>query len=185
MKSLAIVACFLMLACALDGQTYQPRLNFGARLEPQGALIHGAGQSPDTFAGYWGVMPAGRQPMVYMWYIGLAGLSSNWSDQLKAQLLLYPNSFIIPQVGLNMTNGVTAAGVSESYEAQVAAGAYDQQIANLVTGLQRLATPPRWERRSHPYQWRPPSRRKPRQKHRRRNPRRLRPLSPKPSQSRP
>ena len=141
MKSLAIVACFLMLACALDGQTYQPRLNFGARLEPQGALIHGAGQSPDTFAGYWGVMPAGRQPMVYMWYIGLAGLSSNWSDQLKAQLLLYPNSFIIPQVGLNMTNGVTAAGVSESYEAQVAAGAYDQQIANLVTGLQRLATP--------------------------------------------
>ncbi|MGD0046071.1 MAG: family 16 glycosylhydrolase [Bryobacteraceae bacterium] len=141
MKSLAIVACFLIAACALDGQTYQPRLNFGARLEPQGALIHGAGQSPETFAGYWGVMPAGRQPMVYMWYIGLAGLPANWSDQLKAQLLLYPNSFIIPQVGLNMTNGVTAAGVSESYDPQVAAGAYDQQIANLVTGLQRLATP--------------------------------------------
>jgi hypothetical protein len=127
-------------ACALHGQSYAPRANFGARLEPQGALMHGAGQSPAAFAAYSGLFPAGRQPMVYMYYIPLQGLASNWSDDLKTKLAAYPNAFIIPQVGLNMTTGVTN-GVSGSYEAQVAAGAYDQQIANLVTGLQRLATP--------------------------------------------
>ncbi|MGA3024933.1 MAG: carbohydrate binding domain-containing protein [Bryobacteraceae bacterium] len=133
-----MASCFLAAACALQAQSYTSRVNFGARLEPQGALMHGAGQSPDAFAAYWGVMPAGNQPVVYMYYIDLAGLPSNWSDDLKTQLMAYPNSFIIPQVGLTMSHGVGTGG---PYEVQVAAGAYDQQIANLVTGLQRLATP--------------------------------------------
>lgn len=140
MKSLFAVFCFLTAAGGLQAQSYTPRSNFGARLEPQGALMHGAGQSAAAFAAYSGMFPAGRQPMVYMYYIALQGLASNWSDGLKTQLAAYPNAFIIPQVGLNMTTGVTN-GVSGSYEAQVAAGAYDTQIANLVTGLQRLAVP--------------------------------------------
>jgi chitodextrinase len=140
MKLLSIVAVFSIAACGLQAQSYAPRVNFGAKLEPQGALMHGAGQDPTAFAAYTGVMPAGRQPMVYMYYIVLKGLTSTWSDDLRTHLAVYPNAFIIPQIGLTMTDGVTN-GVSGSYEAQVAAGAYDQQIANLVTGLQRLATP--------------------------------------------
>ena len=135
MKPLNTVLSFLIAASALQAQSYTPRVNFGARLEPQGALMHGAGQDPAAFANYWGIMFAGRQPTVYMHYIGLQGLQANWADDLKTQLSAYPGIFIIPQVGLNMGD------VSNHYEAQVAAGAYDAQIANLVTGLQRLATP--------------------------------------------
>jgi uncharacterized protein (TIGR03437 family) len=136
MKSHFYVLCLLAGACALRAQNYTPRTNFGARLEPQGVLMHGAGQSPDAFAAYTGVMPAGRHPMVYMHYISLRGLQASWSDDLKAQLAAYPDVFVIPQIGLSMTTGV-----SDHYEADVASGAYDAQIANLVEGLRRLATP--------------------------------------------
>jgi uncharacterized protein (TIGR03437 family) len=140
MKSLLIVSGLLIAAAACGAQTYQPRVNFGARLEPQGVLMHGAGQSTDAFAAYTGIFPAGRQPMVYMYYTSLAGLTANWSDDLKAQLMAYPNVFLIPQIGLNLTF-TNADGTLAPYDAQIAAGAYDAQIANLVTGLQRLATP--------------------------------------------
>ena len=136
MKLISVVSCLMGMAGALQAQSYTARANFGARLEPQGALMHGAGQDPMAFAAYSGVMPAGRRPMVYMYYISLRGLTANWADDLKAQLSAYPDVFLIPQVGLNM-----GTGVADHYEAQVASGAYDQQIANLVTGLQRLATP--------------------------------------------
>ena len=138
MKSLSIVSGLLMAAALCNAQTYQTRVNFGARLEPEGVVMHGAGQSADAFAAYWNAMPASGKPAVYMDYINLAGLAANWSDSLKAQLQLYPNSFIVPQVGLSLTNGVGTGG---AYDAGVAAGAYDAQIANLVTGLERLAMP--------------------------------------------
>ncbi len=132
MKSLPIAICLF----ALNAQSYTPRLNFGARLEPQGLLMHGAGQSRDAFSAYWNAMPVGGQPMVYMYYISLKGLAPNWADALKTQLLAYPNVFLIPQIGLSMTDGVGA-----NYEQQVANGDYDAQITNLITGLQSLATP--------------------------------------------
>ena len=135
MRSFNTVLGILIAVFTLQAQSYTARANFGARLEPQGALMHGAGQDPAAFANYWGIMPAGRQPTVYMYYIGLQGLQANWADDLKTQISSYPGVFLIPQVGLNMGD------VSNHYEAQVAAGAYDAQIANLVTGLQRLATP--------------------------------------------
>src|SRR5579884_3040229 len=128
-----------VLAAAVSGaasaQTWAPRANFGARLEPQGVLIHGAGQDPAAFAAYWGAMPIGRQPQLYMYYINLNALAPNWADALKSQLLQYPGAFLIPQIGLSMTNSAT-----DHYEAQVASGAYDAQIGYLVSGLRELAT---------------------------------------------
>jgi uncharacterized protein (TIGR03437 family) len=142
MRFSGIVSCFLIVAGTLQAQSYLVRANFGARLEPRGGLMHGAGQSSDAFAAYSGLFPAGRQPMVFMYYVNLQDATANWSDGLKAELRAnYPNSFIIPQIGLGMTNGVSASGVLQNYEAQVAAGAYDRQIADFVTGLQRLALP--------------------------------------------
>jgi hypothetical protein len=121
---------------ALEAQSYVPRVNYGARLEPRTGVIHGAGQSPDAYAAYWSVMPAGRQPLVFMYYIGLDSLTANWADSLKSQLLLYPGSLVIPQIGLSLTDGVNA-----HYEQQVANGVYDTQIGYLIAGLRSLATP--------------------------------------------
>ena len=125
------------ISWALFAQDYTPRLDFGARLEPRGALVHGAGQSfPETFAAYWNTMPAARRPLVYMDYRGLEDLSDNWAYELKTTLLKYPNAYVIPHVGLEMTNLQ-----GDHYEHRVAAGDYDQQITNLVEGLRRLALP--------------------------------------------
>lgn len=125
-----------LMAGLLHAQTYAPRVNFGARLEPHGVLMHGAGQDSVSYAGYWSVMPIGRQPATYMYYIDLDTLAPNWANALKAQLLTYPGNFIIPQIGLSMTDSVT-----NHYEAQVAAGTYDTQIGYLISGLRSLANP--------------------------------------------
>ena len=126
----------LCMACALSAQTYVPRSNTGARLEPQGALMHGAGQDPVSFGNYWGAMPVGSQPVVQMNYINLDSLQPNWADSVKAELLAYPGNLVIPQIGLSMTDGASA-----HYEEQVAAGNYDTQIGYLISGLRELATP--------------------------------------------
>jgi uncharacterized protein (TIGR03437 family) len=120
----------------MNAQTWAPRANTGARLEPKGVIMHGAGQDPVSYAGYWSVMPIGRQPSTYMWYVDLDSITPNWADTLKAQLLLYPGNFVTIQLGVSMTDGV-----SSHYEAQVAAGAYDTQIGYLIAGLRELATP--------------------------------------------
>lgn len=124
------------LSWGLFAQDYTPRLDLGARLEPRGGLMHGAGQSTDAFSAYWKTMPAGRRPLVYMHYISLRNLSSTWADELKTTLLGYPGAFVIPQLGLEMTSSQTG-----HYEQQVASGDYDQQIDNLIEGLRRLALP--------------------------------------------
>jgi uncharacterized protein (TIGR03437 family) len=126
----------VLTAAVLHGQNYAPRANFGARLEPQGVLMHGAGQDSVSYSGYWSVMPVGSQPTIYMYYIGLDTLTPNWADALKAQLLTYPGNFVIPQIGLSMTDSP-----ANHYEAQVAAGMYDAQIGYLISGLRELATP--------------------------------------------
>lgn len=54
----------VLLSAGLSGQEFAARSNFGARLEPQSVLMHGAGQSSDAFAAYWAGMPAARRPVV-------------------------------------------------------------------------------------------------------------------------
>ena len=131
-----ILSSLFLAASVLDAQTWTPRVNYGARLEPSDVIVHGAGQDTTDFNAYWNIMPIGLQPQVYMYYIGLDTLDLSWADYLKWQLQAYPASFLIPQIGLNMTNGVNA-----HYEADVAAGKYDTQIGYLVAGLRKLATP--------------------------------------------
>jgi uncharacterized protein (TIGR03437 family) len=126
----------LPIAGLLHAQTFMPRADSGARLEPKGVVMHGAGQDSASYAAYWAAMPIGSQPATYMAYLDLDTLAPNWADSLKAQLLNYPGNFIIPQIGLSMTDSVT-----NHYEAQVAAGAYDTQIGYLISGLRELANP--------------------------------------------
>jgi hypothetical protein len=121
----------------LMAQPIQPRLNQGAVLEPQGKIINGAGQDQTGYMNYWNVMHANDKPLIYMTYIGLRDLTSDWANGLKAYLMLN-GKFQIPQIGLSMTVDGTP---STHYEQDVAAGLYDKQITMFIDGLQSLAIP--------------------------------------------
>jgi uncharacterized protein (TIGR03437 family) len=69
--------CLLPCVCFVNAQTWVPRANFGARLEPEGVIMHGAGQDPVSYAGYWSAMPIGRQPSTFMGYVGLGTIAPN------------------------------------------------------------------------------------------------------------
>src|SRR5659263_303075 len=86
----------------LAAQSIQPRLNQGAILEPMGKIINGAGQDQAAYMNYWNVMHALDKPLIYMTYINLRDVTSDWTDGLKANLMLN-GKFQIPQIGLAMT----------------------------------------------------------------------------------
>jgi hypothetical protein len=122
----------------LQSQTIQPRLNQGALLEPQGKIINGAGQDLSAYNNYWNVMHTQNKPLMYMTYIGLCEVTTDWADGLKADLMSHPGKFQVPQIGLSMTTDGTP---SAHYEQDVAAGLYDKQISMFIDGLKSLAIP--------------------------------------------
>jgi hypothetical protein len=138
MKILQII--FLLLFCEryIASQSIIPRNNFGAVLEPAGKIIIGAGQDYESFQNYYNLMPQPEKPIIFMGYIQLKGIQSNWSDTLKEELLNYGNKFIIPQIGLTMTED---GNPSVHYKGDVAAGLYDKEIDNFIEGLRKLAIP--------------------------------------------
>src|SRR5579883_127367 len=131
-----LLAAAVLSAALLHAQTFVPRVNTGARLEPRGVVMHGAGQDPAAFANYWNALPVGRQPIAYMDYLYIDTIQPDWADAKKAELLKYPGNFVVFQIGLQMSYGP-----AQHLEAQVAAGAYDAQVGYLVAGLRKLATP--------------------------------------------
>lgn len=122
----------------LQAQIINPRYNQGALLEPQGKIMNGAGQDLAGYNNYWNVMHTFNKPLLYMTYIGLRDVTSDWTDGLKADLMSHPGKFQIPQIGLSMTTDGTP---SAHYEQDVAAGLYDTQISQFIDGLQSLAIP--------------------------------------------
>jgi len=131
---------FLSIFFVLEiiAQPIAPRYNFGALLEPENKIINGAGQSPEAFYNYWNVMDENEKPAIFMTYINLKDVESDWSSELKSNLLSYGDKFIIPQIGLSMTEDMTP---SSHYEDDVAAGLYDEQIEAFIEGLRTLAIP--------------------------------------------
>ena len=135
---IALFVVFIFAAYSV-AQSIQPRNNFNSLLEPAGKIIIGAGQLDITsFSNYWNVMNNDNKPAIFMTYIQLKGIQSNWSDSLKEELLSYGSKFIIPQIGLTMTED---GNPSVHYEGDVAAGLYDKEIDNLIAGLRKLAIP--------------------------------------------
>ena len=94
----------------LVAQAIQPRLNQGAILEPQGKIINGAGQDQAAYMNYWNVMHAQNKPLIYMTYINLRDVTSDWAEGLKANLMLNA-VFQIPQIGLAMTVDGTPSSI--------------------------------------------------------------------------
>jgi len=117
---------------------FAPRVDYGARLEPRGVIMHGAGQDADAFDRYSGVMPDAGQPLVYMAYAKLKDLGPNWAVNLRRRILRDPGTFLTVQLGLSMTED---GKPGESYEGAVAAGDYDSQISHLIAGLKSLTVP--------------------------------------------
>ena len=128
---------FLLIGITF-AQPIQSRYNYGALLEPIGKIINGAGQDPAAFNNYWNVMHTQNRPAIFMTYVGLKNIQSNWTDVLKTELLNYGEKFIIPQIGLSMTED---GNPSAHYEQDVAAGLYDDQINTFINGLRNLAIP--------------------------------------------
>jgi hypothetical protein len=129
---------FLMGLQSLMAQEFVPRANYGALLEPRDKLMHGAGQSQAAHRNYREVMLENQKPAVIMTYIGLKGISSNWTVSLKEEILSYQPQFVIPQIGLSMTQDGNPAA---HYEGDVAAGLMDREIDALIEGLRQLASP--------------------------------------------
>jgi hypothetical protein len=119
-------------------QPIKPRHDYGAQLEPRGRILNGAGQDWPAFVNYWNLMQPNDKPAVYMTYIGLRDARSDWTEELKRQLLSLRDRFVIPQIGLSMTiDGEPSA----HYEQNVATGLYDNEIGMFLDGLQALAVP--------------------------------------------
>ena len=132
-----VFVALLGLTSSLYGQL--DRNNYGALLEIDDVVLHGAGQSPDAFESYFDLMPEDNKPQIYMYYISLNALNEAfWVDYLKEELEKYSNHYIIPQIGLSMTG---TGDPNDNYEDDVAAGLYDDQILNLVEGLKKLGRP--------------------------------------------
>ncbi|MBN2351626.1 MAG: carbohydrate binding domain-containing protein [Spirochaetales bacterium] len=124
-----------------SANTFQPRNNYGALLEPPDTVIHGAGQSDDAFLNYVKALGAGRRPVIYKAYIGLEFSVTGFFDWLKARCDYYASAYgvyLIPEIGLSMTTD----GHSElHYEGDVAAGLYDDKIEDFCRGLETLGHP--------------------------------------------
>lgn len=73
-------------------------MDFKQKLEPRGRkVLHGAGQSPETFKMYWNAVGKNK-PVIYMTYIKLQSIDK-WIDTIEAEIIPYPKAML--QIGLN------------------------------------------------------------------------------------
>ena len=139
LKRKLFIPLFFMISMALGAYAQNDRNNYGALLEIDDVVLHGAGQSPDAFNLYFDLMPEDNKPVLYMYYITLNQIqSANWVDELKRELDRYPGQFLLPQIGVGMAPGDDPAN---HFEDDVAAGLYDQEISYLAQGLKSLGRP--------------------------------------------
>lgn len=122
-------------------ETYQTRVNFGARLEPANGVIHGAGQDLDSFLRYSALFTPEKAPLLQMTYVTLTKGVANierWGSELQEALAAANGQPPVFQIGLNMTKGQDD-GTGDA--ASVATGAYDAEIDALIHILATLDAP--------------------------------------------
>jgi len=150
MRTLAparLVALASLVACATPaaapparGAGFVARTDHGARLEPRGAILHGAGQDPAGFRQAWNVLGEEARPAFLMYYLGLEGSREGSLAGLFSELQGYEAQgvHLAVQLGLAMTRD---GQPSSHYEAKVAAGEYDLAIESLCDELELLGHP--------------------------------------------
>jgi Beta-galactosidase len=139
--SIFTALCLALPATSIAAETYAPRVEFGARLEPGNRIIHGAGQDAKAFSDYAKNFDGDHQPLIYMSYIGLCKSVSDitkWGSRLGRELDALSPAKPIPQIGLNLTGGKdTGIGL----DAEVSAGKFDAQIAAFADAVTSLGRP--------------------------------------------
>lgn len=131
------MGCFSICFACCNQPEYQPRTEFGARLEPKGQILSGAGQSEDAFENYVKLMGENRAPAIYMLY---AGLDTDPTEWLKTHMTIMDkyNWNLIPQLGLSMTKD---GDPEKHYEQYVAEGLYDENVMKLINILKEWDRP--------------------------------------------
>ena len=134
-----LVSLLLLTANLLTAQ-FTERLNFGAKFEPVGTVLHGAGQSEEfALASYAAALPPEQFPTIYMAYV-----PSRADDQRRERTLAplrdiaryYPEDIAF-QIGVSMTTGSAATGNS-SYTTDIVNGVYDENIDAIARSLDSL-----------------------------------------------
>lgn len=107
---------------------YVPRVEYGARYEPEGTVIHGAGQDIDGFLDYSRALGPGLEPAMYMTYVSITqGHDSvvSWGRRVRDELERIGSPTVIPQIGLNMAGGKDSG---KGRDGAVARGEVDANI---------------------------------------------------------
>lgn len=137
--SIACLPCLPTIGVAAE--SYVPRVDFGARLEPGNRIIHGAGQDANGFRDYAKCFDDDHQPLIYMTYVGLTSTVeriNSWGKRLKPGLAELTPAKRIPQIGLNLTGGKdTGSGLDK----EVSEGKFDAQIVAFGDALASLDSP--------------------------------------------
>jgi len=135
--AILLIALLTLVSWSDGAKTNRPY--FGARLEPpDGRVITGAGQTPEGFKDYYEAIGTNK-PVVYMTYmrLNLANITERFV-KLKAELEKYPQTFLIPQIGLGMNH----SGKNPlHYADKVVAGKFDAQLDQFCAGLKDLDRP--------------------------------------------
>lgn len=139
-----LLAFILSWMTSLSGQTVAPtgRHFYGAPLEPETTVLHGAGQvAARNFRNYASVVGTQLSPAFFMDYAGLKDFATKESSgktltNTRELLREYPKLML--QLGLSMT---TDGKPEEAYDAAVATGLFDVAIENLCAELNTLGCP--------------------------------------------
>jgi len=108
------------------------------KFEPKdNKILHGAGQDFKAFKNY-GNSVENYKPKLYMTYVQIKWLNTNWFKNLKKEIKNFPGVWL--QIGLSMTD--THSGEPEKhYEDKVAEGEYDKKIDLFLEEIKKLKIP--------------------------------------------
>jgi beta-mannanase len=105
-------------------------VNFNQKYEPKGnKIIHGAGQSLETFSNYWKAVE-NNKPQIYMTYAKIPKIHK-WIEKIKIEAKKYPNLML--QIGLKLLD---ADGKDKT--ADVLSGKYDQDLDDFFEAIKEL-----------------------------------------------
>ncbi|ARD45961.1 hypothetical protein A3Q33_17680 [Colwellia sp. PAMC 21821] len=120
---------------------YMPRKYFGAVLEPESKIIHGAGQDVESFNHYSSLFADEHKPLIYMTYVSISKGSEEvekWKNKLKKEIDSQVKHNTVLQIGLSFTGG-NDKGKGRAEDA--ANGEFDEAINQIIQSLIELDRP--------------------------------------------
>jgi hypothetical protein len=140
-----LVLILIFFVAPFEVQTAGPvsRVYYSARLELRDMVYNGSGQDFGGFKNYFEIMPAACKPSVLAYYFQLKDLIPHDFEEMVQELDYYKrhNVYLIPQIGISMTYGLSAGEDSLCYDKDVADGLYDDKIDLLCHLLNKLEHP--------------------------------------------